>query len=77
LSAHYLLKTRSEGNVDATGRWAILGLALYFVGMACVSFPLVRRLQERYAKKQALKQALEKEVELKRRFERRKTGRRR
>lgn len=77
VSSHYLLQTRSEGNLDAMGRWAFLCLGLYFIGMACISFPLVRRLQERYAKKQALKRALEKELELKRKFERKKTDRRR
>jgi hypothetical protein len=75
-SSHYLLKARSEGDLDAAGRWAFLCLGLYFTGMACITFPLLRKAQERYAKKQALKRALEKEVELKRRFERKKTGRR-
>jgi hypothetical protein len=76
VSSHYLLKTRSEGNLDAGRGWAFLCLALYFVGMLCITLPLVRRAQERFAKKQALKRALEEEIELKRKFERKKTGRR-
>jgi hypothetical protein len=75
VSAHYLLEARSEGNLDASGRWAFLSLALYFVGMLCITLPLVRRAQERFAKKQALKRALEKEIELKRKFERKKVYR--
>ena len=75
-SSHYLLKARSEGNLDAAGRWAFVCLGLYFIGMACITLPLLRKAQERYANKQALKRALEKEVELKRRFERKKSGRR-
>ena len=74
VSSHYLLKTRSEGNLDATGRWAFVCLALYFIGMACISFPLVKRVQKRYARKRSQRRALEQEIELKRKFERKKTG---
>ncbi|HEY1896260.1 MAG TPA: hypothetical protein VGG62_08320 [Terracidiphilus sp.] len=74
MSSHYLLKTRSEGNLDAAGRWALVCLALYFIGMSCISIPLVKRVQERYAKKRALTRAHEQEIELKRKFERKKTG---
>lgn len=74
VSSHYLLKTRSEGNLDATGRWAFVGLVLYFIGMLCISLPLVKRVQERYARKRAQKRALEQEIELKRKFERKKSG---
>jgi hypothetical protein len=74
VSSHYLLKTRSEGNLDAMGRWAFVCLALYFIGMSCISFPLAKRAQERYAKKRAQKRALEREIELKRKFEHKKTG---
>lgn len=77
VSSHYLLKTRSEGNLDAAGRWGFLCLALYFIGMLSITLPLARRVQERFAKKQAVKRALEKEIELKRKFERKKTGRKR
>jgi|HubBroStandDraft_6_1064221.scaffolds.fasta_scaffold432660_2 hypothetical protein len=75
VSAHYLLKTRSEGNLDAGGRWAFLCLALYFAGMLCITLPLVRRGQERFAKRRELKRALEKEIELMRKFERKKAYR--
>ena len=72
VGAHYLLKARSEGNLDASGRWAFVCLALYFIGMSCISFPLVKRMQERYARKRAQQRALAQEIELKRKFERKK-----